>query len=424
MDVLLTPDEVLLRRFGYVRAVGGGAYIAAVAVLFVLYGLQVWPLLLGVPVLAVVTTWYFRKFGAVPRTVVTVSLLADTIVLGGAVAYVGGTGSGLVMVYAIVIVSSGILLGPAAARAFTALCLTLGLLQLGLEQAGSPPALLHRPELGDRVPVLLIGLGVLASVGFLTATYASRLHELIALAGMEAEAVRSRGRRRRELLRHVARDAEAPLRELEAVAEALERPEPGADERRKLAARLRVGVSRVAGEVAKLADVGAMDETADHRPEPVSLAGVVRDVVVALGDRLERYEVDLDLPDTRAVAYRRAANRVVYNLLENVVDHTPQGTTVRVTLRTSGSSVVLAVADDGPGVPVERRGHLFDARRAGADPTVGLPLVAELCRDMRARVRYEPAPSGGSRFFVVFRLAPAAPPGRAEDADRGGEAAG
>lgn len=421
MDVLLTPDEVLLRRFGYVRAAGGAAYIIAVGVLVAIYGLQVWPLLLGVPVLAVVTTWYFRKFGAVPRTVVAVSLLADAAVLGFAVAFVGGTGSGLVMVYAIVIVSGGILLGPAAGRAITVLGLALGLGQLGLEQLGTPPALLHRPDLGERVPVLLISLGVLAGVGYLTVTYSGRLHELVALAGVEAEAVRRRGRRRREFLRHAARDAEASLAELERVAGALSDPSRDVDasERARLAARLRVGVSQVAGHVARLADVGAMDESRDGRPEPVSLPTVVRDVVVALGDRLERHVVDLDLPEIKVVAHPRAARRVVHNLLENAAEHTPAGTTIRVTARTRGSGAVLAVADDGPGVPAELHAHLFDPPARGARPSVGLPLVAELCRGMGAQVRHEPGTAGGARFFVVFRLAPAGAPAGGEAAPGG-----
>lgn len=419
MESLLFPDEVLLRRFGYVRAVGGAAYIIAVAVLFAVFDTRVWPLALGVPVLAVVTTWYFRKSGAVPRTVVAVSLLADALVLGGAVAFVGGTGAGVVMSYAIVIVSGGILLGPVAARGFTVLSLVLALAQLGFEQLGVTPAVLYHPDLGDRLPVLALSAAVLASVGYLTATYASRLHELIAEAGAEAEAVRSRGRRRRTLVRHAARDARAPLREIEAVAEAVDRQwaQLGDGERARLAARLRVAASELAGDVSLLIDVGALDEAADGRPEPVSLARVVSDVVVALGARLDGYRVDVGVPPLKVAAHRRAARRVVHALLDNVVEHTPAGTSVRVTAVTAGANAVLAVSDDGPGVPAAVAARMFDPPSDEGEPRVGLPLVAELCRVMDADVRYEPAPGGGARFFVVFRLAPAAAPSSEEAAE-------
>ncbi|MDP9406231.1 MAG: hypothetical protein M3O86_06470, partial [Actinomycetota bacterium] len=190
MRGLPVPDNVLLRRFGLVRAVGGAAYVVAVAVLFAIFGARVWPLAIGVPVLAVVTTAYFNESARYPRAAVVASLAADALVLGGAVAFVGGTGSGLVLLYAIVVVSAGILLGPAAAAGFTALTVGLGLSQLLAEQLGHPPALLHRPDLGERLPILAVSLAGLVSVGYLSATYASRLHELVAEAGEQAEVVR------------------------------------------------------------------------------------------------------------------------------------------------------------------------------------------------------------------------------------------
>src|SRR5688500_10638074 len=190
MSRFLAPDELLLRRFGLVRAVGGGAYIVAVIVLWGIFDRRAWPLALGVPVLAIVTTLYFTRSPRYPRTMVVLSLAADAFVLGGAVAFLGGSGSGLVMLYAIVVVSAGIMLGPTAAAGFTVFTVALGLLQLLVEELGYPPVLLHRPDLDERLTILMVSLTGLVSVGYLSATYASRLHELIAEAGERFEAVR------------------------------------------------------------------------------------------------------------------------------------------------------------------------------------------------------------------------------------------
>jgi two-component system, OmpR family, sensor kinase len=408
---LLVPDEVLLRRFGYVRAVGGGAYILAVIVLFALFGTEVWPLLIGVPVLVVATTGYFVRSLRAPRSSVVVSLLADALVFGGAISYVGGSGSGLVSLYAIVIVSAGILLGPSAALVFTAAAFALSLLQLGLEQLGVTPEILHRPELGDRLPILLISLAVLASIGYLTATYASRLHDLIAEAGAEAKAVEDRGQRRRTVLEQAARDVQEPLRDLDAVAEILE--ERWGDllesERARIAARLRMGVARLDAEVAQLADVGTLQTGPDARPEPVFLRRVAQDCVVALGDRLDAHVVDLDVAPIKVVGNRRAARRVLLALLENVAEHTPSGTTVTVSALTTAANGVLVVSDDGPGIPPEVAARMFATDVAAAD-RVGLPLVADLCEAMGAEVRHETQAGGGTRFLVAFRLAPAGTP--------------
>jgi len=422
-------DEVLLRRFGLVRAVGGTAYVAVVAALVGTFGVRLWPLALGVPVLAVVTTAYFARSSRYPRTAVTVSLAADALVIGGAVAFLGGTGSGLVGLYSIVIVSAGLLLGPGAAAAFTTLTVALGLLQLAAEQLGYPPVLLYRADLSDRLSVLLVSLAGLISVGYLSATYASRLHELIAEADVRAEAVRRGGRRRRSFVAQASVDVRQPLRQLEEVADALDDSWETLDEadRRRVAAQLRVGVAQLDAEVGQLADVGHLDEASTDRPEVVSLRRVVDDCVLQLGPRLGEYAVKVDMPPLKVVGNGRTARRVVFNLLENVADHTPPGTTVRVTAVQTAGHGVLVVSDNGPGVPESARERLFDppaatpwaaspwavARQAsqpGGARRVGLPLVGELCTAMGARIRHETPAAGGARFLVAFRLAPSAAP--------------
>jgi signal transduction histidine kinase len=417
---LLIPDEILLRRFGYVRAIGGGAYIIAVLVLFAILGTEVWPLLIGVPVLIVVTTGFFMRSPQAPRTSVVVSLLADALVFGGAIAYLGGSGSGLISLYGIVIVSGGILLGPPAALVFTAIAFALSGLQLLFEELGFTPALLHRDELGERVPILLVSLSVLASIGYLTATYASRLHDLIAEAGDEARAVKDRGRRHRSFVEQAARDVQEPLRDLDAVAEILEDrwSDLRESERQHLASRLRMGVARLDAEVAQLADVGSLEAAGEDRPEPVFLRRVAHDTVTALGDRMDGYFVELDVPPIKVVGNRRAARRVLLALLENVVEHTPPGTHVQVGAVTTAALGVLVVRDDGPGIPADVAEGLFDPPADGSE-RVGLPLVAELCRNMGAEVRNETPSDGGTRFLVAFRLAPAGAP-TPEDAPRGG----
>lgn len=413
-------DDVLLRRFGLVRAVGGAAYFVAVAVLFGIFGREVWPLALGVPVLAVVTTAYFRKSAAYPRTSVIISLVADALVLGGAVSFLGGTGSGLLMLYTIVVVSAGILLGPRAALAFTAFTAVLAVLQLLLEEVGMQPVLLHRPALDERVPILLVSIAGVLSVGYLSATYASRLHELIALAGQEAHLVQARGRRRRSFLAQASVDVRSPLQEVEQVAETLDEHWASLDdvERRRLAARLRMGVTKLDAEVAQLTDVGVFDESS-VRLEPLRLRRVVDDCLVTLGERLEPYHVDVDVGEIKVVGDRRATRRIIYNLLENVADHTPPGTHANVQAVLSGGHAVLVVTDDGPGVDPAVAQTLFtppdedDRQRNGA---VGLPLVAELAEAMGARVAYEPAATGGARFLVSLRRSPSGAPSTDDDA--------
>lgn len=429
---LRTPDEVLLRRFGLVRAAGGAAYIVAILALFGLLGRRIWPLALGVPVLAVATTVYYARSAAYPRTAVVVSLVADAVVLGGAIAFLGGAGTGLVLLYAIVVVSAGILLGPATAASFTGLVILLALAQFAAEQIGLRPTIGFNPAFDQRLAVFLVSLGGLASLGYLSGTYASRLHELIAQAGAAAEAVRVRGRRRRELVRRAAAGAGESLRAVEEVADVLEEradqlPEA---ERRRLSSTLRIRVAQLDAEVAQLIDVGSLDEIGEERPEPILLRRAVEDCVIGLGERLDPYDLDVDVPPFKVLGHRRATRRVVFNLLDNAITHTPAGTRVQITALESGGSGVLVVTDSGPGILPEVAEKMFDppgeggrgasaggwgSRRSGAQARVGLPLARQLCESMGAEIRYERAPHGGARFLVGFRLAPRAAPSPDDD---------
>ena len=397
------PDVVLLRRFGYVRAVGGVTWTLIVVLLLWRLGATALPLALGVPVLVVVTAVYFARSLRYPRAMVTVSLVADAIVLASAIAFFGGTGSGLVLLYAIVVVSAGLLLGPASAAWFTLLCLLLGLGQLGLEQLGLTPELLHRPGLGDRLAVLAASSAGLVSVGYLSATYASRLHELIADAGFEAARARDRGQRRRRYVEQAGEEASRRLDELGGLATSLASGELEPARQAELAGRLRSRLAELDTAVAELGDAAALDLLREARPEPVALDEVVDDARRALAGRLAGHVVTVDVPSITVVGDARAARRAVFTLLENVAAHTPAGTRAHVAARRSGGHGVLAVTDDGPGVPPEEAERLFEPDGEGA---VGLPLVRELCEAMGAEVHHEPAAHGGARFVLTFRLAP------------------
>ncbi|GAA1825078.1 sensor histidine kinase [Agromyces salentinus] len=105
--------------------------------------------------------------------------------------------------------------------------------------------------------------------------------------------------------------------------------------------------------------------------------------------------------------------QVVTNLLANARVHTPDGTHVVASLDREGDEVVLRVGDDGPGIPPELAGSLFErfargdssrSRRAGSTG-LGLAIVRAVveAHDGEVSVRSEP----GSTVFTV-RL-PAAP---------------
>ncbi len=96
---------------------------------------------------------------------------------------------------------------------------------------------------------------------------------------------------------------------------------------------------------------------------------------------------------------------VVGNLLDNALDAAGRGGHVIISIaQTEDGGIRICVEDDGPGVPMERRGDVFrlgystksDDRQRG----YGLTLVARVVERLGGSIDLSPADSGGARFTV------------------------
>jgi len=89
--------------------------------------------------------------------------------------------------------------------------------------------------------------------------------------------------------------------------------------------------------------------------------------------------------------------RAADNLLDNAVRHArPSGRVELHVLRAASGALVLRVTDNGPGVPIELRDHLFEPFATGrAEGTgLGLALVREIALAHGGDVRYQPQDTG------------------------------
>ena len=103
--------------------------------------------------------------------------------------------------------------------------------------------------------------------------------------------------------------------------------------------------------------------------------------------------------------------QVLRNLVENAVRHARAA--VDVSLASVGTTAVLTVDDDGPGIPpwaredVFRRFMRLDGARDRTQGGVGLGLaiVAEIVRVHAGSVEIDDSPTGGARLCVRLPLA-------------------
>jgi signal transduction histidine kinase len=99
--------------------------------------------------------------------------------------------------------------------------------------------------------------------------------------------------------------------------------------------------------------------------------------------------------------------QIVRNLVENAFKYTPEKTRVTVTAKTdAGGGLTLEIADEGPGIPTEKRDVLFDAftrieeTAAGREGVgLGLYLVSQLVAAMDGEIDLASS-SKGTTFTI------------------------
>jgi two-component system sensor histidine kinase KdpD len=124
--------------------------------------------------------------------------------------------------------------------------------------------------------------------------------------------------------------------------------------------------------------------------------------------RLAQRNIVLDLPaDLPLISVEPTLIvQILSNLLENAAKYTPPGTTITICAAACGESMMISVADDGPGFPPgdpERLFDKFDRGRAESN-IVGVGLGLAICRAAAnlhgGNIRALNNPGGGARFEI------------------------
>ena len=151
--------------------------------------------------------------------------------------------------------------------------------------------------------------------------------------------------------------------------------------------------------------------------EPVDLAGVVRQSVSICEHLVDRggidlnIEVDPELPVIRAVTGQ--LEQVLINLITNAVHavestgHLAPGGRVVVRAQIEGpSTVLLEVADSGPGVADDDRDRIFEpfftTKPDGKGTGLGLPIVRGIIEQHGGEIAVQRTDLGGAAFRVIL----------------------
>jgi two-component system, OmpR family, sensor histidine kinase KdpD len=250
--------------------------------------------------------------------------------------------------------------------------------------------------------------------------FANHIALAVERAQLREQALRTRvdaemARVAKTLVAAVAHDLRAPLASLKASSSTLADPELeiGQDARRSLAATVDAKADRLADLVQNLLDMSRIQAgVLRPRRTVASLSAFVSGVLSDIPPSWQGHEIQAEIPDGMPPidADLVLMSRVLANLVDNAIRHSPAGArvTVRAELCADRRAVELSVTDSGPGVPVTRREEifgLFPRREHDAGAGLGLTIARTFVEAHEQRIWVEDAPGAGARFCFTLPVA-------------------
>lgn len=147
--------------------------------------------------------------------------------------------------------------------------------------------------------------------------------------------------------------------------------------------------------------------------QPADLTALVTEVVNGARARTDRHSITLTAPTSlEASVDPLRLEQVLTNLLDNAIKYSPNGGPIEVVLAQGADRAVeLSVRDHGLGIPVAKRGQIFERfyQAHGESHRSGLGLGLAICREIVAlhggEIRAEFPDDGGTRFVVRLPVA-------------------
>jgi two-component system OmpR family sensor kinase len=214
--------------------------------------------------------------------------------------------------------------------------------------------------------------------------------------------------RQREFVADASHELRTPLTSVLANLELLTEELAGEQaETAEAALRSTRRMRRLVGDLLLLARADAA-RSEPHRP--TDLGQVLIEAAAELGPVSAGHELQVHAETAYVTGVRDDLHRLILNLLENAMRHTPPGTRVRAATHAADGEVSLIVEDSGPGIPPELAQRVFErfvrgGRDGGRGSGLGLAIVRSVADSHGGGVTLERSTLGtplapGTRFVI------------------------
>lgn len=243
-----------------------------------------------------------------------------------------------------------------------------------------------------------------------------RGHDEVARVGRDVDAMIARldreERMRRELFAAVSHDLRTPITALGLLANAIDDDVVEDARRREYAARMNTHVRALGALIDDLFDLTRLEaRELEWTMERIRLEELVHDAVEAMRPAADAGAVavvaELRAPLAPSRGNHEQLQRVLFNLIQNAIHHTPPDGSVTVRAQDGDGCVEIEVADTGSGIAADQRERVFepffraDASRSAPGAGLGLAISRAIVEAHGGTIWLEEAPVGTR---VRFRL--------------------
>jgi signal transduction histidine kinase len=223
---------------------------------------------------------------------------------------------------------------------------------------------------------------------------------------------------RRELIANISHDLRSPLSSIQGYIETILMKEKDLsikDRKNYLETILKnvIDLNRLVHELFELSKLDAKES--EPMLEPFSIAELTQDIVLKFKHKAEQKGINLitNIPKNLPFVYADIGmmDRVLSNLIDNALRHTPESGKIKIELRNEDDNLKVSVSDTGDGIPAEDLAYIFDrfykVEKSRSPNTggsgLGLAIAKKIINAHKSDINVKSDPDSGTEFNFTLK---------------------
>ncbi|MBD2844315.1 HAMP domain-containing histidine kinase [Paenibacillus sp. IB182496] len=220
---------------------------------------------------------------------------------------------------------------------------------------------------------------------------------------------------RQQFVSNVSHEIQSPLTSIAGYAQALQSLELSEQERRRYLDIIIAESGRVSAMSDNLLKLTMLEsENVSMQTVPYRLDEQLRRIIVANQPLWAARDIrfELDLPHTMITADPDQLELVWTNIINNGIKFSPEGSTMRITIKNGIKEVSVLVSDSGIGISEEDQARIFERffkadrsrNRKIAGNGLGLSIVKQIVSLHHGNINVESVPGQGTTFIITLPI--------------------